>query len=282
MAAKLSNIMAVPDVKGPVGLIAWWQLTGDVNYRELQMAWIEAGLDEEGLPAAPRSLAALRKALSVFESRKMMIRPIPKVQGYAVVREDFHDEDPQYTNMFTVRVDNTTIAFTGEADYNIKKMTLENFKKEKEHLSVAEVSAWLVRTAKQAMAVPLRETGGIYFVPENRVDGWRKFVSVVMEISKNVIWEMPALRTDKAIDAIIGALLKDAEAERKAMEAYLREDVDLRKGALERRANTCEAMRQKLAAYEELLGTKIKSVSTIIEALDAKITEAILATDAGD
>jgi len=123
-------------------------------------------------------------------------------------------------------------------------------------LTAMDVSSWLLWVLRHhVQAVSLRERGGFYFVPRDRLPVWRQVVAVVRACSGHRLFEIPAMRTEEAVEAILTAI-RDEAAERMAeMEAYLAGEVSTRGlNSWERRLGE---LQEKLAHYAELLGVAL-------------------------
>jgi hypothetical protein len=121
----------------------------------------------------------------------------------------------------------------------------------------------------------LRETGGFYFVPRDKAGLWRVFTGVVHAVSRHRVYEIPAMRSDEAVAAILAALESEAAAEAKALED------ELCKGEVTARTCTsrlakCRDLAAKVASYEQLLGANLDVLRERLGHLDAGLAEAAL------
>jgi hypothetical protein len=85
---------------------------------------------------------------------------------------------------------------------------------------------------------------------------------------------IPALRGDEAVEAVLNAVLAEAEKEAASMEADLAKD--LGKRAMENRIGRCEAVESKVAQYERLLDKSMGGMRERLDALRVQLTVAML------
>jgi hypothetical protein len=140
---------------------------------------------------------------------------------------------------------------------------------------VLNLSSWLVRMVYSTHAVGLRDTGGIYFVPRDGVDEWKKLVGAIRAASAHQFFEVPALRSSEAVDAILDALITEAGESILKMEEQLTSD-KLGEKALHGRVEKCDAMKSKIESYEALLGTNLDKLRERLDGLKANLAAAAL------
>lgn len=278
--AKTVNVVAITEAMQEAGAIVWWRLSGDVPADTLRAAMVEAGFGEEQAPDNPTVPTALRRTLMELRNRDRLVIPRNNGKGWAVVAvKDEGDDDLAFDQELNVQVDAVGRLQMLPADHPLQGQIKNAFDANLEHLAPEDISTWLVGMAYEAQAVPLRDGGGIYFVPKTKLADWRKLVGVLRSISQHAVYEIPALRSDEAVSAILAAIEREAETEALAMEEALADD-NLGPRALHGRASRCDAVEQKVAAYEELLGTKLDSLRGRLDKLRAKIAHAAMAAQA--
>lgn len=273
------GLTVVTDHTGRAGAVTWWRLSGTVDHAALAAAWTRAGFDEAKLPAAPGNSAALRRALDTFRGPHTLIRTLPK-SVYAVVTEAVQDgEDPVYEVQYKVWIDmdELEIRFDREVDTATVDTIFNAFCKTRQELHPVDISAWLVRAARELSSVGLRDTGGIYFVPEQNAAVWSRIAAVLGEV-KQQVFELPALKTDSAVAAIMESVITDTTTAVAQLTDALNNTPGSR--ALRSKAAACEALAAKLRLYEDLLGTKLTAMHESVAAVDVRITDMLLAEDA--
>lgn len=279
-AKKVEGIVFVPDHEGRAGAVTWWRLSGDVVYAELERVWVEAGFAAEDLPSPTSDSVALRRAVDHFRDNQTMVRAHPD-GGFAVVDEYVDDDtgDLEYEVRFHVWIDyeDRTLSFDRTVADELADQVLDAFEKYRGRLASNDLSSWMVRRAKALNAVALRDTGGIYFIPEPAAPTWSAFADVVSKVSASRVYELPALKTDRAVEALLEAVVAEAAEETRKLEEALDSADEHTQRGLKGKASRCKAIADKLRLYEELLGVRATDVGQRLVELDARIVEATLA-----
>lgn len=282
-APSAASLVAVHEGGSTAGLIAWWQLGGQIELERLTQAWGAAGFDEEQLPNPPSELVALRRAIKALYP-KLEVVPLPKTSGFAVGDMEFEEvegekPDPVFRMQFKAWMDDGAFRVAGpRSTFEMKRILWKELQKAQGILEATDLSTWLVKQASSFGAVALRTMGGVYFLPETRVEEWRKLASCIEGCSKSVLYEIPAMRTEKAVSAILAALRNEVEAEVQHMEAALLEG-EMGVRALANRQEYVKALLNKVGQYERLLGANLQAISNAVEAVQDKITQAMLAKE---
>lgn len=275
-----NDLIVVPDHAGRCGAITWWRLSGTLNYDALVAEWAAADLPSSELPSPPSDTDALKRALMPLRGPRTLIRTLPS-GGYAVVDETFEDGehgDPDYEVRFKVWIDYDVMEmkFEPAIDEGEVESITERFAASRRELDAVDLSSWLVRRAYKVDAVALRDTGGIYFVPEQRAADWSKFADIVHKLSGSRVYEIPALKTTRAVEAIMSAVIAETQAGVEALAKKL-DAGELSERGLKAQAKRCEELADKLRTYESLLGVKIGDMHGVLTQVDGRITEMLLA-----
>lgn len=280
-ATSNPGVIAVADVD-TAGAIVWWRLSGPLALDKLEGAWDAAGLDSALLPKNPSPAECVARAMRTHQSKRVLARPLGGRKGWALVTESpTADGDLDYTTMAKAHLDDDKRIRVEGAD-DLKHGIEGAFVHHRQTLAATDVSMWLSGTLIGKMeAIKLRDTGGVYFVPRQHLDTFRAWAGLLRGISDHVVYEVPALQSDEAVEAILAALMAEADHEIGAMETEL-DTEDLGKRALKTREAKCGALRIKLATYAELLGVSMEQTSDRLEHVQAALVEAAMAgTDDG-
>lgn len=284
-STSIPKIVAIQDAQqNTAGLITWWKLAGDVEIEKLRGAWDAAGHDPQLLPAANAPGAALKEAIRELAAKRRLGRPLGRGEGYALVAETPVAEDLEYTTLCTARMVNNELEIQPTGGIHDQRIR-DAYARQRKVVRSDRIGSWLADLTRLCHAVGLRETGGIYFVPRDEAPRFRAWVEAFMEASEAVIYEVPALRSDEAVRAVLDSLTREADEELAEVEEKMDEDTKpghytkLRLGSCERR---CESLMGKLGAYESLLGDKLDAVRERLEATKAGVVEAMLLAEADD
>lgn len=280
-STNAAGVIAVTDAD-TAGCIIWWRLEGELALGELQAAWAAAGLDEKLLPKNPSPAECLSRSVRTFQDKRRLARPLGRGKGWALVAEMLTaSNDLRYHTVVKAYLDDDKIMQVIEGSEEMKDRLAASFQHHQATLLSADVSIWLSNVLVPKLeAIKLRDTGGVYFIPRQHVETLRKWVEILRSISGHVVYEVPALQSDEAVEAILAALMAEADHEIGAMETEL-DTEELGKRAVKTREAKCEALRAKLETYAELLGVSMSQTNERIEGVQAALVEAAMA-DTGD
>jgi hypothetical protein len=135
-----------------------------------------------------------------------------------------------------------------------------------------------VYVAKQLHAVGLRDRGGVYFVPRDVLPTWRKIARVLADETGHKVFEIPAVKTDEAVEAILTAVRQHVRARFAEAEEYLQGKLS-NKGlnALER---TLDETRDYVQHYVDLLGQALPELAEKLESIKGALVAARISHNA--
>lgn len=275
IAEKASSYLAVAAADQTTGAVVYWQLSGDVDDADLARAWNDAGLDLGLLPNSPSPEVALNRAAKELQSRSVLIRQHP-AGGWAIVKE-FNDEGKldyvvgprvYLSKEGVIVVEPAKHQSQGEADLDACTV-YEAFKKHQGLLSTTDISSALVNIASVLGAVGLRDRGGIYFVPKESIDTLHVMKTVFSVVTAHVIHEIPALKSDETVSAIVDALRREVQDAVVNVEGEINMDMGTRAAA--NRIKEMDALADKVSGYETLLGLELSDIQSHLSSLKAKL-----------
>lgn len=274
------KLIAVTEDVATAGATVWWRLSGDVKRTDLADGLEQAGLPEGWLPEMPSPEVCLRRAVAEQRQSRRLVRPL-KGHGWAVVEETADENDVEYETQRTVRLDMVGhVAFSPPMLDDLENEVCDAYERYLYTLTKSDISTWLVNQVEHSLdSVSLRERGGIYFIPHSQMDRWRQLVHAVTLHTENRLWTLPTLHCDDAVNAVLDAVVTEAEAAIDEMTNELLSGA-LGQRALETREEACGAMARKIRRYEQLLGCKIEGLNVKLGEIEREITIAALALDA--
>lgn len=279
-----SGVIAVTEQIDQAGAIIWWSLSGTVEAGPLAQAWGAAQLDPGWLIELPTPEQALRRAMKEQREKHRLIRSLGD-RRWAVVDEqiiaDRTEAGAALEYSTTLRVWLTTVGSVKCSHSNTRSREIEDaFERALNELSNRDVGSWLAILMRKLGGVRLRDTGGIYFIPRDTLPRWHAIASAVRGAgSHHRLSEVPALRSEEAVDAILGSLRDEAEAEAKALETDLMDGL-LGERALDTRIEQVDAIRKKVDGYGRLLGRNMVDLQEQLESLRMMVAAAAMAARA--
>lgn len=260
----MSQVIMVTDAMRDVaGICTWWELSGNVHLMEMREAFDNLAWDHEELPAEPTiEMALSRAAAASLTSKRQLLRPLSKRGAWEIVLEKVvpetlteSGERLEYSRQLTGWVDRTgpiaKIVLIGDPE--LEAIVRSKMPLYERVLTTVDYSAWLLQRASRLHAIALRARGGFYFIPKDQVGYWRQVVEITKNCSGHSIFEIPAMRTEEAVESILTAVRDEAS---KAVEAIERIVVDpnLSTRGLNAIERSTESIRKKIEHYCDLLG----------------------------
>lgn len=270
--SKKPSLIAVPNAAaGTAGHIVYWRLSGGLDLANLGAAWRAQGLDPAMLPEEPSATVALRRAVSTL---KRSDRTIEATKEGLVVLDKTADVEKLSKRLVASLdlVDRIRVTYAKDPDEAIAVSLA--FTAALTQLAQADVSPWLSDVMADLRAVPLRDTGGVYFVPRSATERFNRVLTALRGSTAHVIAAIPALDSDEAVAAVLDALQTEANKELETIRREM-ETEDLGERALNTRIEKTEAVEGKLAAYENLLGGNLDAVRDRLQAMRAELTVAM-------
>lgn len=269
------DIVAVLDAQA-AGSVVWWSLAGCAQHAQLAEAWRRWGVVALRLPGPTSPEVALHRAVQAQLDKHRLVRRLGK--GWAIVDEQEHAQDGlKYKVELQVslnEVGRPTFKIPDEHARKIADEVTARFVTELDLLDTSDLSKTLVDGLTALRALCLRERGGAYFVPREGVPEWRKIVGAINEANPGTrVSEIPALRSNEAVAAILESLSDEVHAETVNMTNEL---TSLGKRGLISRQGRCKELLGKVTLYEKLLGQKMCALAERVESLKAEIASAIL------
>lgn len=278
---RSASLVAVESATEAAGAVTYWQLHGQIDAAALATAWAAEGLDKKYCPCAPSPKVSLRRAVKSVCNREIFHTEHPE-GGWALVTEKRAANKLDYEVGMRLRLspDETTILGTPAEGQNVDearvlgnavRAAFDNTRKHLDATDVSTVLVWLV--GGQLKGVPLRDSGGVYFVPKESVETLRKIKRALAAATSCVIHEIPAMKSIEFVAAVYDAVRREAEAELAALEAELAVDFVTTKG-MNAKAKRFEDVQKKLASYEKLLNRPMGDLAGRLTAVKAQLDAA--------
>jgi len=277
-ALTSTGYIAVSEASASTGTMVFWSLSGRIRTEELKAEWAAQGLDPAWLPELPSTEKALTAAAKSAAKKTLKVYAHP-TGGWDVVEENTLAEHVVgeawpaniklrvYLEGDTLKFEHPPLGEQTELENEIRR----EYESQLVALSTNIVSSWLVKTLVKLNAVCLKNNGGTYFVPAGTgVETLSKLAEALGKSSTHKIYEVPAIKTTKTITAIFDAVQGAAERQITEIENEITAG-DLGKRAAANRINECDALGERIASYEKLLGQKLGDVAERLKTLKGKL-----------
>jgi len=260
-----TNIVATLDAS-TAGILVYWNLSGNVDSKDVEDALRAEGLDpEEWLPTPPTNEEVLKRAAeATTDGKRQMVRPLQKRGEFAIVTEKVVRNEKtgkdqlRYEHNVLIREEDGRVRVlpVREDDIGQANMVVANVKLYTGLLMTTDISKWLMHVLERKVkAVGLRERGGFYFIPRDEMADWQRIVRVIRTCSHHKLFEIPAMKTDEAVEAILTSLRAEAAETMRRAEEYLAGEVS-NKG-LNSWEKKLAAVQEKAKHYADLLGVAL-------------------------
>lgn len=269
-ALKDNHLIAVSQADESTGAVVYWALEGAVKLETLQAAWDAEMLDAALLPEPPSAEVAFRRAVQEQAESNLLVRKHPQ-GGFSFVYERREGGKLSYDVGVRVFLNDAgeieADGISGLTDY-----VKVSYARTRQELSAVDISAWLVDlVSRRLKGVPLRDRGGVYFVPKQNVALLKQIKRALCSVTAHTVHEIPAMSSKEAIEAVLEAIRREASTVVAEIENETQGDEVSRRVAGNRIAMLHE-LSAKVNGYERLLGVSLNSVTDRINALVARLS----------
>ena len=262
--------------------ITLWELSEFSDQHTLETGLIELGMGE--FAPAPRSnVASLHSALKeVMGGTRILIRPLDDEMGWCVVKEERGQTVNQYEHLLTARIDLQLRITFQPFNQDQADRVVNAFNKQSGYCHCADVRRSLVTILNGMKALCLRSGGGIYLLPEYRIDEWKKVGAVVEKASVTGRSEILILKNVQDVDAartIQSTLLREVAAETERIATEIKDGVggkQLGAKALDHRKDMLLSLREKVKEYEDLIGGGLSLAHELVDRTEESACKAAL------
>lgn len=281
-----NNIIAVTADKMPAaianraGALVLWRLSGTVQFMALQHLWLNSSLDPGDAPAAPSEDVAMSRAVKERTSGSCIASKLAD-GGWALVGKnrtaDSKGADLRFATELRVWMNaDDSLRFEPDDDPRCAQIQAD-YTASQRQLSQQDMSVWLAEQVRRLHATPLRDTGGVYFVPRHSLEEWTLIVRILRGCSEHKVFNIPAFENDAdTVALILDGITQEAEQLLKSMQ----EDI-VHGGYGERALHTRKAklaeFESKLKGYESLLDVKLVDVRKHLVEVDDEVSTALVA-----
>ena len=267
----MTSIIAVQDAK-TAGCVSYWTL-GAAKIADLAAAWQSAGLDADDLPNAPSPDRCLAHAIKELTETRRLARPLPGGEGWALVDERVTaGTELEYAEVLRAKVGDQGLEIK-PTDHPLAAPLEAAYRNEEGTYDPGMLSEWMTRMARRRKAVGLRDTGGVYFLPQPEAELWRKMARTLESCSSSKVYEIPAMRSEEAVKAILASVAR--EVEQAAADIASKIETYGARGLRNCEAR-CVEVQAIVSSYEAILGESLADLKAKLETLQGEVVAAAL------
>lgn len=274
--------MKVAFAKGRV--VFWssteWSSLSDIRDGLAKVSRPDGRTLEDFAPKPRTAYACLRDAISV-QFPKQRVEKLETNKGFACLQVNRHRDDVTTTTLFAVEADEQAMDFTFlrgyRSDWNDQLQA--EFSRQRGLLKPSQVTGCLTGIlASCCNYVPLRPTGGVYWIPEVAFDLWAQVAPVVEKAGvggTNAVYQITHDLNADAVRAVRDSFQKLIEAEAEEINRLI-ESGELGERALKTQGERAEALQRKIEEYEQILSERLPAAMDLakqaeVAAMFAKI-----------
>lgn len=252
------------------GALTFWSLAEHTSRDLLEFHWQAEGF-REFVPEARVPLSAMRDALEdVFGGPNILVRPLSGRDGWTVVKEERGTHSNVYHHMLTATIDKKYADPFISPFSEAVPVVVEKYKHFLGTLRVGQVTSSLVRILHHLGATSLRPKGGVYAVPDPRLNEWERLAQATEKASPaSRVYLLRHIMDADAVRAIRDAIQAEVLCEARRINDEIATQ-DLGERALENRKQQAQDLRSKVLLYEDLLsvglGHLLSALATTEEA----------------
>lgn len=240
------------------GAVIFWTLCERFNLARLRASWDAAGFGDK-VPDPRPKVAVLKDALQeILGGPKTLVRPLKSRTGWTVVTEERGDDGNEYKTELVARVcpATETVLFNEENDTTARVMG--EYWNQLGKLQATQVTQGMVKVIGSLGGIRLRPTGGVYWLPGDKVDRWDEAARAVEHAAEGqaVSYAISHELTPDAIKAVRDALVHEVQTESKRINDEILSGGLGERAVASRRAELA-SLQAKVKDYEAILGEAI-------------------------
>ena len=289
--SNLKSIAAIEDQNTPkLGYVLWWTIERDLlaDGKKAKTAFLKNGFLESEIPSPlgyeEALVRAVRKSTMRKELNGWLIRRISQDVGrilYGIVEEkvDQTKEDLTYQkeDKLTLFLQSGTLSLENQIPE--AKVVYEIYQNHKGKIDNWKLSSFLVQQLKNMNALPLREMGGVYFIP---IAYQEKLLSIEKGLSEvspgTILYLLPIYKDTKSQKSLKTAFNENFRQELTKLAEELKTRIETegtRSCTFKNRLREYKELRERAKVYEDLLQYKALDIRESINALEKQVTKAL-------
>lgn len=258
------------------GAVTYWSLAEFSNLTRIEQGLAGLGYDAFA-PGPPSPAVALRRALGhVFHGGDRLIRQIT-ASRFAVVNETRQADDLVYDTGLKAEVGSGEVVVISPDSHPAALSILDQYAVERQRIPGMTVGQSLAAIAAVLGGVRLRDTGGVFWIPEDAVETWSR-VAEAFEVAAShgntTVYRLRTSVDEASAEAVTAAITAEVEATVAEIRGKIRDQT--RESALRRRVEESEALTAKIAKYEAILSRPLGALRKAAEDAEREASMAAL------
>lgn len=264
----MEDIKIMEGVNGEVMGSVVYGSYSSCDFFALANEWKAQGLSEEMLLPMITPKVAVKRAMNELTSRRTLARCLGKGKGYALINESATEDDLEYSTDFKVVFEGGMPQIQPEG-HPAAATFYKHYTEKLKEVTGTDLSVWVRTLIFKLKGSRLRERGGVYFVPSDNLETFRRMTGVLEKVSGSSIFELPAVNSEQAVKSVLASITTEAEEEIATFEALLNPEdgQELGERAMKTKAAQIEELIEKVEKYAEILGTNLDKFKDKLEEL---------------
>jgi hypothetical protein len=275
-----------------LGDLCFWQLSdASVDRATFEARWQAAGLAKELLPEPPTPEKALKTAVreagvgQQTPQKSRLIRVAVENEEslvFAVVLEEKHPDTGTltYAQEAKVSMDRALGNLTSDNDqHEVVQSIVSKFGRLRDTHTADDVRRTITRTLASFSAVTLRESGGVYWVPQPFARELRQLQKCIQQFGSSEVYLIPVHDSADANrtlgDVATQALQEELDALKVEVQSFVAQPPE-RPTTLARRFDAFDQLRSRAALYRDILAVQVKDLDSTLDSLTVSV-ESLLA-----
>lgn len=154
-----------------------------------------------------------------------------------------------------------------------KALLVERFSYYRENFTARDLANWLPRRIAGMDGIPVRDNGGVYFIPRDSRAAWERLVNTLRAVSAHKVFGVPVLPVEDTAYALLDAVEREVK---EWVAATIMDLPALKDRGRAARLAQMEKLKDKLTKYEALFG------SGRLDAVRASLADLSIAKDIAD
>ena len=276
MAQQTAKVVLVLDdsISADVaGAVVWTEHAGMCSREALALALTAEGVAQLA-PDLVTPEQAFEHARGACRAKHVLVRRCSDRETFVLVREGAPAPDElEYDSALKVKLSPLGfLVFNNSTDPLVQTLR-DEFDAALELADTHAIGSWLCKVLGRLGAIPMRPTGGFYFVDRTALGTWHAIVRAVNAAATQYgFGEICAVRTDAAtVRSICASIERDVGEELERIEDHVADGK-----ALDTQRDRAFALRERIKRYETVLGASLATLAARAEHAESTAVQAAL------